>query len=53
MVLIVTITDTITKNEMEYRSDEAKIENILTSDALKIARVLVCKEKAEKVLGSN
>ena len=53
MTLIVTITDDKTENSQSYDEKEVDMKNILTDNALKIARVLVSGEKVENVLGSN
>lgn len=49
-MLIVTITDDKTDNSQEYHEKEVDMSKILTDNALKIARVLVSKEKVENVI---
>lgn len=49
-MLIVTITDDKTDNSQSYHEKEVDMSKILTDNALKIARVLVSKEKVENVI---
>ena len=49
-MLIVTITDDKTDNSQSYHEKEVDMGKILTDNALKIARVLVSREKVENVI---